>query len=34
MVPCFGFGARLNFPNFRTNDVSHSFPLSGDIANT
>lgn len=34
MVPCLGFGARLNFPNNRTNDVSHCFPMSGDSANT
>ncbi|CAD8157022.1 unnamed protein product [Paramecium pentaurelia] len=30
MVPCFGFGANLNFPTMRSGQVSHCFPLSGD----
>ncbi|CAD8153532.1 unnamed protein product [Paramecium octaurelia] len=30
MVPCFGFGANLNYPTMRSNQVSHCFPLSGD----
>ncbi|CAD8149567.1 unnamed protein product [Paramecium octaurelia] len=29
-VPCYGFGAKLNFPNLKLNTVSHCFPLSGD----
>lgn len=30
MVPCFGFGANLNYPTMRSTQVSHCFPLSGD----
>ncbi|CAD8071975.1 unnamed protein product [Paramecium sonneborni] len=30
MVPCYGFGANLNYPTMRSGQVSHCFPLSGD----
>ncbi|CAD8072644.1 unnamed protein product [Paramecium sonneborni] len=33
-VSCYGFGAKLNFPNLKTNTLSHCFPLSGDPNNT
>ncbi|CAD8153924.1 unnamed protein product [Paramecium pentaurelia] len=33
-VPCYGFGAKLNFPYLKSNTVSHCFPLSGDPNNT
>jgi hypothetical protein len=34
MVPCYGFGAVLNYPELKTRDVVHCFPLSGDNNNT
>ncbi|CAD8066081.1 unnamed protein product [Paramecium sonneborni] len=33
-VQCYGFGAKLNFPNLKTSTVSHCFPLSGDPNST
>jgi len=29
-IPAFGFGGKLRFPNMRTKDTSHCFPLSGN----
>jgi hypothetical protein len=28
MIPAFGFGAKIFFPNCKTNAVSHCFPLN------
>ena len=34
LVPCFGFGAKINMPNFSSNNkVHHCFPLNGSDAN-
>ena len=30
LVPVYGFGANLNFPNLKTTGASHCFPCSGD----
>lgn len=31
LVPCFGFGAKVNMPNFKTfNKVHHCFPMNGN----
>jgi len=32
-IPAFGFGAKINFPNLRTNGVCHSFPLNDNPKN-
>jgi hypothetical protein len=33
-VPLYGFGARVNLPNYRGyGNVSHCFPLNGNEAN-
>lgn len=32
MVPVFGFGAQLNFPDIKASAASHCFPCSGNIA--
>lgn len=29
-IPAFGFGAKIRFPQMRTNGVTHCFPLSGN----
>jgi hypothetical protein len=29
LIPAFGFGAKIRFPQMRTNGVTHCFPLSG-----
>lgn len=30
LVPCYGFGAKVNMPNFNTNNrVDHCFPING-----
>ena len=34
LVPCFGFGAKVNMPEFNTyNKVHHCFPLNGSESN-
>src|SRR3990167_5846485 len=33
LVPVYGFGANLNFPNLKTTGASHCFPCSGEIEN-
>ncbi len=30
MVPVYGFGAKLNFPDLKTSEVSHCFPCTGN----
>jgi len=32
-IPAFGFGAKINFPNLKTNGVCHSFPLNDNPTN-
>lgn len=33
-VPCYGFGAVLRYPNLKTMETMHCFPMSGDQNNT
>ncbi len=34
LVPCFGFGAKVNHPKMKTNNhVHHCFPINGNIDN-
>jgi hypothetical protein len=34
LVPCFGFGAKVNMPNFNSkNKVHHCFPINGSETN-
>jgi hypothetical protein len=34
LVPCFGFGAKVNMPTFTSyNKVHHCFPLNGSETN-
>lgn len=30
MVPVYGFGAKLNYPTYKTSEASHCFPCSGN----
>lgn len=32
-IPSYGFGAKVRFPNLRSNETMHCFPLSGNPAN-
>lgn len=32
-IPAFGFGAKISFPNLKTNGVCHSFPLNDNPKN-
>ena len=30
-IDCYGFGAKLNYPNLKSKRVDHCFPLSGNV---
>lgn len=32
-IPAFGFGAKVNFPNIKSQSVNHCFPINDNLGN-